>query len=120
MTAIVAGSDTSRAALVAIWYFLLKHSRHISLIRAELSSIDIDKDANALSTLPHLNAVIKETLRLAPPALTGNSRITGLRGLLVGDVWIPARTKVSAPKFVIQRCESDVHTLPCNILRSGA
>jgi cytochrome P450 len=107
ISAIVAGSDTTRAALIAIWYYLIKHPSHMTALREELSGIDINRDVNKLAGLPHLNAVIKETLRLAPPAMTGSSRITGDEGLWVDDVWIPGRTKVTSPKYVVQRCKSD-------------
>jgi cytochrome P450 len=108
ISAIVAGSDTTRAALISVWYYLINHPSHIKTLREELSGIDIDRDVNKLAALPHLNAVVKETLRLAPPAMTGSSRITGDEGLWVGDVWIPARTKVTSPKFVVQRCKFEL------------
>lgn len=112
ISAIVAGSDTTRAALVATWYFLLRYQQHIPLIRAELAGIDIDNNYHALSSLSHFNAVLKEVLRLAPPAMTGSSRITGDQGLWVGDTWIPGRTKVTSPKFVVHRRKPypDVHS----------
>jgi cytochrome P450 len=102
ISAFVAGSDTTRASLVGIWYYLCKYPEHAASIYEELSGIDIN-DANALASLPHLNAVIKETLRLAPPVMTGTSRITGPQGLQVGNVWIPWGVKVTAPKYVLHR-----------------
>ncbi|KAI1387314.1 cytochrome P450 monooxygenase-like protein [Hypoxylon trugodes] len=105
VTAVVAGSDTVRASLIAIWWYLSKYPEHAKKIRLEIQNISFD-DANALSLLPHLNGVINEVLRLIPPAMTGNNRMTGPNGLLIDGVFIPPFTKVAAPKYVIQRMES--------------
>lgn len=102
ISAIVAGSDTTRGSLIGIWYYLCKYPEHTSKIQAELHNIDVN-DVQKLATLPHLNAVIKEALRLAPPAMTGSPRMTGPDGLMVGDVWIPGGVKVTAPKYVVHR-----------------
>jgi tryprostatin B 6-hydroxylase len=102
ISAIVAGSDTTRGSLIGIWYYLCKYPQHISKIRSELHHIDVN-NVQGLAVLPHLNAVIKEVLRLAPPAMTGSPRKTGLGGLVVGDVWIPDGVKITAPKYVIHR-----------------
>lgn len=95
-------SDTTRAALIATWWYLCKHPAHALKIQQEIEFVDT-ADANALASLPHLNGVIKEVLRLVPPAMTGNGRITGPEGLVVNNVFIPPFTKVTAPKYVIQR-----------------
>jgi cytochrome P450 len=104
ISAIVAGSDTTRATLISVWYFLSKYPSNADKIREELSKVD-HTDANALALLPHLNGVINETLRLVPPQMTGGGRITGPEGLWVDDVWIPGGVKVTAPKYVISRRE---------------
>ncbi|KAI0095754.1 cytochrome P450 [Nemania sp. FL0031] len=105
VSAVVAGSDTTRASLIATWWYLCKYPEHADKIRDEIAGIDIT-DANVLSRLPHLNGVISEILRLVPPAMTGGGRITGPSGLLIDDTLIPPFTKVTAPKYVIHRLES--------------
>ncbi|KAF2180461.1 cytochrome P450 monooxygenase-like protein [Zopfia rhizophila CBS 207.26] len=104
ISAVVAGSDTTRAALISIWWFLAKYPEHAEKIVSEVK--DSDMESNALASMPHLNGVINQTLRLIPPALTGGSGITGPNGLWVDDVWIPAHTKVTAPKYVLHRLPS--------------
>jgi tryprostatin B 6-hydroxylase len=106
MTAMFAGSDTTRAALVSIWYFLCKQPHHAEIIYQELKDVDIS-DSNVLAALPHFNATIKETLRLAPPTLSGGKRQTGPAGLWVDDIFIPAGTQVFASKFVTHRRKFD-------------
>jgi cytochrome P450 len=104
ISAIVAGSDTTRGSLIGIWYYLCHAPEHMQKIYDEVCNIDIN-DVSKLALLPHLNAIIKETLRLAPPAMTGGSRITDSTGLSVGNQFIPAGIKVTAPKYVIHRRE---------------
>ncbi|KAI1120325.1 cytochrome P450 monooxygenase-like protein [Nemania abortiva] len=104
-TAVVAGSDTTRAVLIAIWWFLAKYPEHAKKVRDETAGIDVN-DATALAALPHLNGVINEGLRLVPPVMTGGSRITGPNGMLVDDVLIPPGVKVTCPKYVVHRMES--------------
>jgi cytochrome P450 len=102
ISAIVAGSDTTRASLTSIWYYLCYYPEHMQKIYDEVRDIDID-DIPKLALLPHLNAVLKETLRIAPPAMSGGSRIVGPAGLWVGEQFTPGGTKVTAPKYAIQR-----------------
>jgi cytochrome P450 len=73
-------------------------------IQEEIENVDV-MDANALGLLPHFNAVINEVLRIMPPAMTGNGRMTGPNGITVDGHFIPPNTKVTAPKFVIMRQE---------------
>ncbi|KAK7975791.1 hypothetical protein PG989_014254 [Apiospora arundinis] len=100
VSAVVAGSDTTRAALVALCWFLAKYPIHAERVLSEIGG-----DGN-IDAMPHLNGVINEVLRLAPPAMTGNSRITGPRGLEIDGIFIPPFTKVTAPKYPIMRMES--------------
>ncbi|KAI2627965.1 cytochrome P450 monooxygenase-like protein [Hypomontagnella submonticulosa] len=104
-SAVVAGSDTTRASLIAIWWYLSKYPEHADKVYSEIKNVDV-RDANALATLPHLNGVVNEILRLVPPAMTGGSRITGPEGLLIDGTLIPPFTKVMTPKYVVMRLES--------------
>lgn len=81
---------------------LAKYPEHADKLYDELVTCDVT-DANALATLPYLEAVINESMRLCPPALTGASRMTSDEGLWIDEVWIPGNTKVVAPKYSIFR-----------------
>ncbi|KAI1160871.1 cytochrome P450 monooxygenase-like protein [Nemania serpens] len=105
VTAVVAGSDTTRAVLIGIWWFLSKFPEHARKVQAEVDGVDVN-DANALAALPHLNGVINEALRLVPPVMTGGSRITGPNGMFIDGVHIPPGVKVTCPKYVVHRMES--------------
>jgi cytochrome P450 len=72
ISAIVAGSDTTRASLIRVWYYLCKCPDHIDRVYDEVRNVNVD-NVQELAHLPHLNAIIKETLRLAPPAMPGRS-----------------------------------------------
>ena len=83
---------------------LAKYPHHADQIYQELATCDTN-DANALAALPHLDAVINETMRLLPAAMTGSNRMTSEHGLWIEDIWIPGDTKVAAPKYSIMRRE---------------
>ncbi|KAI1288552.1 cytochrome P450 monooxygenase-like protein [Xylaria venustula] len=105
VTAVVAGSDTTKAVLIGIWWFLSKYPEHARRIQSEVDGVD-PNDANTLAALPHLNGVINEAVRLVPPVMTGAHRITGPNGMLIDDVLIPPGVKVTCPKYVLQRMET--------------
>ncbi|KAF2672341.1 cytochrome P450 [Microthyrium microscopicum] len=80
-TFLFAGHDTTSIALQWAFYFLYRHPDVRTTLVAELDSIlgpdqsptgslqtILDRGEDALSKLPFLSAVIKETLRLYPPA----------------------------------------------------
>lgn len=79
-TFLFAGHDTTSSTISYAYYYLSKNPRILSLIRAEHSATfgpDPTQTAAKLKQTPHLlnkldytTAVIKETLRLQPPAST--------------------------------------------------
>ncbi|TGO61809.1 hypothetical protein BCON_0024g00090 [Botryotinia convoluta] len=105
LSAVTAGSDTTRAGLIGMMYYICKHPSTYGKIYSEVKDVDIF-DMNVLAALPHLGATIKEVLRIAPPAMTGGSRIVGPEGLWVDDIFIPDGVKVTAPKYSSHRLPS--------------
>jgi cytochrome P450 len=105
ISAVVAGSDTTRASMIVSVWYLAKYPEHTEKIRYEARDANIS-DANILAGLPHLNGFINEVLRMVPPAMTGNARMTGPAGLHAGQTFIPPGTKIVAPKYPIMRMES--------------
>ena len=98
----VAGSDTTRAGLITIFYHLCKYPDKTQKLYEEVINVD-EWDLSAVSSLPYLTGIVKETLRLFPPSPSVGARLTGPEGLWVDDIWIPGGVKVNATKYVIQR-----------------
>lgn len=81
---------------------LAKHRDHAQKLYEEMAPYDVTDDTT-LATLPYLQAVINETLRLCPSQMTGGNRVTSDEGLWIDDRFIPPNTKIAAPKYSIMR-----------------
>jgi cytochrome P450 len=70
VTLFVAGHETTAAALTWTWFLLAQHPPVIARLRAEVDSVLGGRQISFadLNQLPYLEAVVKETLRLYPPA----------------------------------------------------
>jgi cytochrome P450 len=84
--AIVAGSDTTGTAMANAFFYFMETPSVYTRLRAELdaaasegtdgmAAYDIEIEENKLSTLPYLNAIINETIRLQPAVPNGVQRI---------------------------------------------
>jgi cytochrome P450 len=85
------------------YYYLIKNPAIIARLRAELdeaagagttgaSAYDIDIDNTILGTLPYLNAVINETIRLQPAVPNGVQRVPPWDG---GPVMVAGQSVIS-------------------------
>lgn len=109
MTMLTAGHDTTTGALAWAFYLLGSHRDVQARLRDEIDGAlnGSPPDGDNTTGLPFLNAVWKETLRLYPPAHTGN-RIAA-RDLVYEDVksgksyCIAAGTRVMYSIFLTQR-----------------
>ncbi|KAJ0418761.1 benzoate 4-monooxygenase cytochrome P450 [Aspergillus carlsbadensis] len=105
---IVAGSDTTAATLTNATFELIRNPDQVTKLRVEFDSLGKDL-ANLtpedLMKLPHLNAVINETLRLYPPVPSGVQRKTGPQGLRIGETSIPGDTIIQVPFYTVFRDE---------------
>jgi cytochrome P450 len=79
--AILAGSDTTATALANAVYYLITRPECMARLRAELdeaagqgAGCDVDVNADKLTELKFLQAVINETLRLQPAVPNGVQR----------------------------------------------
>ncbi|KAF2653512.1 putative benzoate 4-monooxygenase cytochrome P450 [Lophiostoma macrostomum CBS 122681] len=105
LTMIVAGSDTVSIVLTFLFYEIAQTPTYIAKLRHELENVDIT-DNRELQSLPLLNALINETLRLHPPVPTGPLRQTPSEGLRIGNIHIPGDVQISAPLWSLGRLES--------------
>ncbi|KAJ7477012.1 cytochrome P450 [Mycena galericulata] len=107
--AIIAGSDTSATVMSNTFFFLLSHPESYKRLQSELDEAfpvggKEPTDAAVLATLPYLNAVIKESLRMLPPVATSLQRAptpgSGSKVLGDGSV-IPEGTSVVVPPYTM-------------------
>lgn len=102
LNAIVAGSEPIPVVLLGLFAELAKKPEQIEKTYGELVNVDIT-DSKVLSTLPHLNAVIQEALRLYTVLPTAGPRKTGKNGVTIGGVYIPPYTTIINPRYSIHR-----------------
>ena len=102
---IVAGTDTSTAALSYLFMEVCKNPEIAVKIREELVAhgVDVEFTVHELQDCRYLNSVIDETMRLHPPVPDGVYRMTPPEGLQVGETWIPGDVTIINPVYTIQR-----------------
>ncbi|KAE8151233.1 cytochrome P450 [Aspergillus avenaceus] len=103
--AIVAGSEPTAVALMALFYELGKSPQYADIIFEELQDVDIRDGRELLRRCPNMEAAILEILRLYPALPTGGNRKTSKEGIYIGGTFIPPETTVVAPRFSISRRE---------------
>ncbi|MET7770430.1 cytochrome P450 [Nocardia sp. NPDC005366] len=89
-TLVVAGHETTATSVVWALYHLHREPEVLARVRAEVRAAGSDADPMRLATLPYLDSVCQETLRLHPPVPIVLRRLTApftLRGvaLAAGD-----------------------------------
>ncbi|KAH9784066.1 cytochrome P450 83B1 [Citrus sinensis] len=106
MNIFVAGTDTSAATLVWTMTYLMKHPRVMKKVQEEIRSLVggnksfVDEDD--VQELHYLKAVVKETMRLQPPAPLLVPRETTEKSIIDGYE-IPAKTLVYVNAWAIGR-----------------
>lgn len=102
-TLISAGHETTANTLSWALLLLATHPRAESRLHAELDEVLMGAPPSlaALGRLPYLSAVIKETLRLYPPAWA--VRRTPRRPWEVGGYTVPAGTQILMSQYVTHR-----------------
>lgn len=104
-------SDTVAPTLVFTFYELALHPHHQQKLYEEIRSVDIH-DLFALRSLPHLNGVINESLRIHPPVPTGGYRQSSKDGMRIGGKYIPGNTTIVAPRYTLGKRERRLHQVP--------
>lgn len=94
---ILAGSETTATLLCGLTYHLLKSPSTLATLKAEIrSSFQDESEINLskLASLPYLNAVIEEALRIYPPVPNALPRVTPYPGAVVCGKFVPGGTSV--------------------------
>jgi cytochrome P450 len=110
-----AGSETTAISLSSVFYYLLKNPRCLQRLREELDTAvqtgTIENRPTGLvswtesQTLPYLDACIKESFRIHPPAGLPLERIVPPQGVDIAGHWVPGGTIVGSSAWVIHRRE---------------
>jgi cytochrome P450 len=103
MTLFLAGHETTANALAWTWYLLSLNSEAEARLHAELKEVLAGRSPRIedLQRLRYTQMVVKESLRLFPPAW-GVGRET-LREIQLGEYRVPAGTNVFISQWVVQR-----------------
>ncbi|KAK2791387.1 hypothetical protein FQN53_004568 [Emmonsiellopsis sp. PD_33] len=103
---LVAGADTTAIALRAVIYFLIRHGNVLQKVEKEVLAAEIDDIArySTAKSLPYLEAVVREAMRLHPSVSMPLERYTPKTGLKLPDgSFIPPSTAVGMTPYVISR-----------------
>ncbi|XP_027906901.1 cytochrome P450 83B1-like [Vigna unguiculata] len=105
MNILIGGTDTTAVTVVWAMTLLLKHPRIMKKVQEEVRSLSGEKaflDEDDVQKFPYLKAVIKETLRLYPPAPLLVPRETREK-VTIDDYEIPAKTIIYVNAWAIHR-----------------
>lgn len=88
---IVAGSETSATTLSAMTYYLCRNPLIYQRLKDEVRGTfrSADDITSVKATLPYVDAVINESMRIYPPVPIGASRIVPKGGATVAGVFVP-------------------------------
>ena len=99
----IAGTDTTANTLTYLIWAVLSRLTLQKQLEDEVGVLRNPLSDSELETLPVLNAVIKETLRLYGAAPGALPRITPAGGVRLGEYFVPAGTTVSTQAWTMHR-----------------
>ncbi|MBK8905664.1 MAG: cytochrome P450 [Anaerolineaceae bacterium] len=103
-TLFAAGHETTSNALSWTWYLLAQHPEVEAKLHAELDTVLAGRQPTLadLSNLPYSLQIIKESMRLYPPAWILNGR-AALEDVQVGDYTIPKGSTIFISPYAMHR-----------------
>ncbi|MEZ6006154.1 MAG: cytochrome P450, partial [Planctomycetota bacterium] len=101
LTLFLAGHETTALAVSFALWLLAEHPEVQDRLLAELDGLEGPPGLKDLRSLPFLDAVLKETLRLYPPAWATGREV--LEDIELADGTIPAGAQVAASQWVVHR-----------------
>lgn len=111
LAVIIANSQLTTIAITSAMYFLLRHSEHLRQTTEELGSAGFHDESDVkvarTQSLPYLNAVISETLRLHHPTPKSLPRVAPEEGIIITGRFVPGGSVIGVSLF-------NIHTRPEN------
>lgn len=104
LTFLLAGQLTTSVSLAWTLYCLATHPQWQRKLREELANWNVEEGIQALDTLPLLDRVVKESVRLYPPVIY-TSRVA-VEDDEIDGYKIPRGTVVCVPTFAMQHDET--------------
>jgi cytochrome P450 len=103
MTLFLAGHETTALALAHTFYLLSKHPEVERRLRAELDAVLGDRLPNAddVKQLVYTERVLKESMRLYPPAWTTGRQAN--EDVVVGGYHVPKGSQILTSQWVVHR-----------------
>ena len=106
-TFILAGNETTSVAMAWTLYELAKNPQIQEKLRKEIEAAFPDEEEltwEKLEKLQYLENVVKESLRVHPPAdITGRVALSDVE---IGGYFVPSGTYILLPIDAMQRCSS--------------
>ncbi|KAJ5947552.1 hypothetical protein N7466_000567 [Penicillium verhagenii] len=105
----IAGSDTTASLLSGLTYHLCQNPHVLDKLTAEVRlAFQSDKEINltSVNSLTYTLAVLKEGLRLFPPASAGLPRRAPKGGATIAGQWVPEGTRVHVSPWASYRSSS--------------
>jgi len=104
MTLLIAGHDTTAAGLTWLFYCLARHPQAAARVHQELDAVLAGREptSNDLTRLCYTDRVVKETLRLYPPAIAVFMR-QALADVEIAGYTLPRNSLVQIFPYICQR-----------------
>ncbi|KAH7124048.1 cytochrome P450 [Dendryphion nanum] len=103
MNIIIAGTDTTGVTLTYLTWAVLQRPQLQAALEAEVAALNEGFTENDLITLPLLNGVIDETLRLYGAAPSSLPRVVPQGGAKLGNHFVPQGVTVSTQAYTFHR-----------------
>jgi len=103
ITMFVAGHETTALAMTYAWWLMTEHPETLERARAEVDEVIGDRRPGLedVEALPYVDAVVKEAMRLYPPAwVIGREAIEDVE---IGEYTVPEGAQVLLPQCLIHR-----------------
>ncbi|KAI8056658.1 cytochrome P450 [Syncephalis plumigaleata] len=106
----VAGTDTTAATITWTMHLLFEHPEYLRKLYDEIKSVYPDHSTpishDDIQSLPYLDAVLHESMRLRPIAAHGMTRLVPEGGIVIDGHYIPAGTNVITSVVSLHHTES--------------